>query len=64
MFLIIKQGKLLHSFLATRSTEAHIEESRKHDENVVSYTTNVLELKSPELHWHISRLPYMSKEEC
>ena len=48
----------------TRSTRARIDESFKHDENLVSHTTNVLESKCYESQWCILRLPYPSKKEC
>ena len=48
----------------TRSKRARIEESFKHDENVVFHTTNVLESNCSESEWHISRLPYPSNKEC
>ena len=38
-----------------RSTRARIQESFKHDENVVSHTTNVLESDCPKSEWYISR---------
>jgi hypothetical protein len=50
--------------LNTRSTRARIDDSFKHDENMVSHTTNVLESECPESQWHISRLSYPSKKEC
>ena len=40
--------------LNTRSARACIDESFKHDENVVSYTTTVLESECHESQWYIS----------
>ena len=50
--------------LNKRSTMARIDESFKHDENVVSHTTNVMESDCLESEWYISRLPYPSKKKC
>ena len=49
--------------LNTRSMRARIDESFKHDENVVSHTTTMLESECPESQWYISQLPYLSKKE-
>lgn len=47
----------------TRLANACLEESLKHDENVVIHTTDVLESKCSEQEswWHIYGLPYPSK---
>ena len=47
-----------------RPTKARIDTSFEHDENVVSYTTNVLGTDCPKSKWYISRLLYPSKQEC
>lgn len=47
-----------------RSTMACIDELFKHDGNMVSHTTNVMELECPESQCHISKLPYPSRKEC
>lgn len=48
----------------TRSTKARIEESFKHDESVVSHTTNMLEVDCPQYQCHSYSLPYPLKNEC
>jgi hypothetical protein len=50
--------------ITTTSHEIVLNMFLAHDENVMSHTTNVLELESSEYQWHIHRLPYPSKKEC